>query len=102
MSPRSLPYEVLFSETSMTSFTPCSASHRVSPSTSEGRREMNEPRKDGMAQKEHRRSHPEASFTEATGLFPSLRRSGARGPEAGAAPAGRGSGGGARGGAGRA
>ena len=29
---------------------------------------MKEPRKDGMAQKEQRRSQPEASFTEATGL----------------------------------
>ena len=67
MSPRSLPYEVLFSETSMTSLTPCSASQRVSLSTSLGRREMKEPRKDGMAQKEQRRSQPEASFTEATG-----------------------------------
>lgn len=89
MSPRSLPYEVLFSETSMTSFTPCSASQRVSPRTSEGRREMKEPRKDGMAQKEQRRSQPEASFTEATGLVPSRRRRGARGPETGATPSGR-------------
>lgn len=32
---------------------------------------MKEPRKDGMAQKEQRRSQPEASFTEATGLVPS-------------------------------
>lgn len=55
----------------MTSFTPCSASQRVSPSTSDGRREMKEPRKEGMAQKEQRRSQPEASFTEATGLVPS-------------------------------
>ena len=44
---------------------------------------MKEPRKDGMAQKEQRRSQPEASFTEATGLVSSRRRSGARGPEAG-------------------
>ncbi|GAA3295174.1 hypothetical protein GCM10020295_21630 [Streptomyces cinereospinus] len=58
----------MFSETSMISFTPCSASHRVSFSTSPGRREMKEPRKDGMAQKEQRRSQPEASLTEATGL----------------------------------
>ena len=79
----------------MTSLTPCSASQRVSPSTSEGRREMNEPRKDGMAQNEQRRSQPEASFTEATGLLPSLRRSGARGPEAGATPSGRSAGAGA-------
>lgn len=42
-----------------------------------------------MAQKEQRRSQPEASFTEATGLVPSLRRSGARGPETGAIPSGR-------------
>ena len=60
----------------MISLTPCSASQRVSPSTSEGRREMKEPRKDGMAQKEQRRSQPEASFTEATGLPSSRRRSG--------------------------
>lgn len=89
MSPRSLPYEVLFSETSMISLTPCSASQRVSPSTSLGRREMKEPRKDGMAQKEQRRSQPEASLTEATGLLSRRRRSGARGPEAGAMPSGR-------------
>ena len=76
MSPRSLPYEVLFSETSMTSLTPCSASQRVSFSTSQGRREMKEPRKDGMAQKEQRRSQPEASFTEATGAPSRRRRSG--------------------------
>lgn len=63
----------------MTSLTPCSASQRVSPSTSEGRREMKEPRKDGMAQKVHRRSQPEASFTEATGLVPSrMAQRGAR------------------------
>ena len=47
---------------------------------------MKEPRKDGMAQKEQRRSQPEASFTEATGLLSRRRRSGARGPEAGATP----------------
>src|ERR1041385_6193147 len=93
MSPRSLPYEVLFSETSMTSLTPCSASHLVSFSTSLGRREMKEPRKDGMAQKVQRRSQPEASFTEATGAPSSRRRSGARGPETGATPAGRSAGG---------
>ena len=50
---------------------------------------MKEPRKDGMAQKEQRRSQPEASFTEATGLLSSRRRSGARGPEAGATPSGQ-------------
>lgn len=81
----------------MTSLTPSPASQRVSPSTSEGRREMKEPRKDGMAQNEQRRSQPEASFTEATGLLPSRRRSGARGPEAGATPSGRSSGGSAGG-----
>lgn len=32
---------------------------------------MKEPRKEGMAQKEQRRSQPEASLTEATGLVPS-------------------------------
>ena len=53
-----------------------------------GRREMKEPRKDGMAQKEQRRSQPEASFTEATGAPSSRRRRGARGPEAGARPSG--------------
>lgn len=73
----------------MTSLTPCSASQRVSPSTSLGRREMKEPRKDGMAQKEQRRSQPEASLTDATGLLSRRRRSGARGPEAGATPSGR-------------
>lgn len=46
-------------------------------------------RKDGMAQKEQRRSQPEASLTEATGLLSRRRRSGARGPEAGASPSGR-------------
>ena len=45
---------------------------------------MNEPRKEGIAQKEHRRSQPDASFTDATGLPSSRRRSGGRGPEAGA------------------
>ena len=50
---------------------------------------MKEPRKDGMAQKEQRRSQPEASFTEATGAPSSRRRRGARGPEAGARPSGR-------------
>ncbi len=73
----------------MISFTPCSASHRVSFSTSLGRREMKEPRKDGMAQKEQRRSQPEASLTEATGAPSRRRRRGARGPEAGATPSGR-------------
>ena len=88
MSPRSLPYEVLFSLTRTISRTPCPASHWASFSTSEGRREMKEPRKAGMAQKEQRRSQPEASLTEATGLSSSrLRR--VRGPEAGARPSGR-------------
>ena len=73
----------------MISLTPCSASHRVSFSTSLGRREMKEPRKEGMAQKEQRRSQPEASFTEATGEPSRRRRRGARGPEAGATPSGR-------------
>lgn len=73
----------------MISLTPCSASQRVSFSTSEGRREMKEPRKEGMAQKEQRRSQPEASFTEATGEPSRRRRRGARGPEAGASPSGR-------------
>ncbi len=45
---------------------------------------MKEPRKDGMAQKEQRRSQPEASFTEATGEPSSRRRRGARGPDSGA------------------
>ncbi len=73
----------------MISLTPCSASQRVSFRTSLGRREMKEPRKDGMAQKVQRRSQPEASFTEATGE-PSRRRRRARArAEAGARPSGR-------------
>lgn len=40
---------------------------------------MKEPRKDGMAQKEQRRSQPDASFTDATGLVSSrLAQRGAR------------------------
>ena len=87
-SPRSLPYDVEFSLTRTSSRTPCSASQRASVSTSAGRRDTNEPRKDGIAQNVQRRSQPEASLSGATGPLPSRRRSD-RGPEAGATPAGR-------------
>ena len=54
-----------------------------------GRRETKEPRKDGIAQNEQRRSQPLASLSGAIGP-PSSRRRTARGPDvAGAAPAGR-------------
>jgi hypothetical protein len=69
-----LPYDVLFSLTSTSSRTPCSASQWASASTSDGRRLTNEPRKLGMAQNEQRRSQPEASLSGATGLSSSRRR----------------------------
>ena len=47
--------------------TPSAASHRASSRTSVGRRLTNEPRKVGIAQKVHRRSHPEASLSGAIG-----------------------------------
>ena len=82
-SPRSLPYDVLFSLTRNSSRTPSPASQRASATTSEGRRLTNEPRKLGMAQKEQRRSQPLASFSGAIGP-PSRRRRTVRGPLAGA------------------
>ncbi len=82
-SPRSLPYDVLFSLTRNTSRTPSPASQRASASTSEGRRLTKEPRKLGIAQNEHRRSQPLASFNGAIGP-PASRRRTARGPLAGA------------------
>src|SRR5919112_4062972 len=81
-SPRSLPYDVEFSLTRNSSLTPCSASHRASPRTSPGRRETNDPRNDGIAQNEQRRSQPLASLRGAIGP-PSSRLRTARGPEAG-------------------
>ncbi len=71
-SARSLPYEVVFSETRLSSLTPSAASQAASARISSGVRETNEPRKDGMAQKVQRRSQPEASLRFATG--PSVRR----------------------------
>jgi hypothetical protein len=88
MSPRSFPYDVEFSLTSTSSRTPWPASHAASVSTSCGRRDTNEPRKVGIAQKVHRRSQPLASFSAAVGPSPSRIRSGC-GPDAGASPAGR-------------
>ena len=66
-SPRSLPYDVEFSLTSTTSRTPW-LGEPLAPrrGASGGRRETNEPRKAGIAQNEHRRSHPTASFSGAT------------------------------------
>ena len=52
--------------------TPWSANHRASPRISAGGRDTNAPRNDGIAQNEHRRSQPDASFSGATG--PSSRR----------------------------
>src|SRR5829696_7263476 len=74
-SPRSLPYDVEFSLTRTSSRTPRSASQRASASSSSGGRETNAPRKDGIAQNEHRRSQPEASLSGATGESSSRRRS---------------------------
>src|SRR3954447_4247218 len=82
-SPRSLPYDVLFSLTRNTSRTPSPASQRASLRTSDGRRLTNEPRKLGMAQNEQRRSQPLASFSGAIGPPPRRRRT-TRGPDAGA------------------
>ena len=73
-SPRSLPYDVEFSLTSTSSRTPCSASQRASARTSDGRRETKAPRKLGIAQNVQRRSQPRASFSGATGLSSSRRR----------------------------
>ena len=73
-SPKSLPYEVEFSLTKTASVTPRPASQATSATTSAGGREMNEPRNEGIAQKVHRRSQPDASFTGATGEFSSLLR----------------------------
>ena len=64
------------------------ASQPASATRSSGWREMNAPRKAGIAQKLHRRSQPDAIFSGATTPSPSLRRS-TRGPDAGATPAGR-------------
>src|SRR6266700_5119731 len=80
--PRSLPYDVEFSLTSTSSRTPSPASQAASASRSAGSRETNAPRKDGIAQKVHRRSHPDAIFSGAASPRDSLRRS-TRGPEAG-------------------
>ena len=87
-SPRSLPYDVVFSLTRNSSRTPCSPSQAASLRISAGGRDRNAPRNDGIAQKLHRRSQPDASFTGATGDVPRRRRTG-RGPLAGASPAGR-------------
>ena len=81
MSPRSLPYDVEFSLTRKSSFTPWPASQSASSSTSVGRRETKEPRKDGIAQNEHRRSQPLANFSDAVGPDSRRRRTDA-GPEA--------------------
>ena len=73
MSPRSLPYEVVFSLTKNSSRTPRSLSHTASAIMSVGRLETNEPRKAGIAQNVHLRSQPFAIFKGAYG-FESRRR----------------------------
>jgi hypothetical protein len=73
-SPRSFPYEVLFSLTSTSSRTPDRASHSASASSSCGSRETKAPRKAGMAQNAHLRSQPLASLRLATGPLSSRRR----------------------------
>ena len=86
--PRSLPYDVEFSLTSTSSRTPWPASHPASATRSSGGRDRNAPRNAGIAQKLHRRSHPDAILSGATGPPDSRRRS-VRGPDAGASPGGR-------------
>ncbi len=84
-SPRSLPYDVEFSLTSKQLAYAVAASHLASSTTSVGRLDRNEPRNRGIAQKEQRRSHPDASLSGAIGPDPRRRRI-ARGPLAGACP----------------
>ena len=67
---------MVFSLTRKSSLTPLLASHVASCRISVGLREINEPLKYGIAQKEHRRSQPEAIFNGAHGASPSrLRKS---------------------------
>ena len=73
-SPKSFPYDVVFSLTRNSSDTPLAASHFASSKISTGRRETNEPRKYGIAQNEHRRSHPDAILSGAHGAFPKRLR----------------------------
>ncbi|CAB4829911.1 unannotated protein [freshwater metagenome] len=74
-SPRSFPYEVVFSLTKKSSLTPLVDNQRASSNISVGRRETNAPRKYGIAQKEQRRSQPDAIFSGAHGALPKrLRR----------------------------
>src|SRR5213596_1220407 len=73
-SPRSLPYDDEFSLTRTSSRTPSAASHSASAMTSSGVLETNAPRNDGIAQNEHRRSQPDASFSGATTPPDSRRR----------------------------
>ena len=64
----------MFSLTKNISDTPFSASQRASLMISVGRREINEPRKYGIAQNEQRRSQPEAIFSGAHGALPKRLR----------------------------
>src|SRR5208282_1890723 len=60
--------------TSTSSRTPWPASQRASARISGGRRETNAPRKEGIAQKEQRRSQPDAILSGATTPPDSRRR----------------------------
>ena len=70
-----MPYEVVFSLTRYNSDTPLSASHFASSMISSGLREMNEPRKYGIAQNEQRRSQPLAILSGAIGALSRRLRS---------------------------
>ena len=59
----------MFSLTRNISETSSLASHLASSIISVGRRETNEPLNMGIAQKEHLRSHPDAIFSDAIGVF---------------------------------
>ncbi|CAM5588231.1 hypothetical protein SMICM304S_07942 [Streptomyces microflavus] len=75
MSPRSLPSEICRNGVDLLD-APARPAGRVSWSTSEGRREMKEPRKEGMAQKEQRQSRPggELSRGDGAGAEPPAQR----------------------------
>ena len=70
--PKSFPYEVVFSLTKKISLTPLSANHLASLIISSCVRETKAPRKNGIAQKVQRRSHPAAIFNGATGALSNL------------------------------
>ena len=74
ISPRSFPYDVVFSETRITSRTPVATISPISETISDGVRDTKDPRKRGIAQKAHLRSQPLASLTEATGPVPKRMR----------------------------